>query len=238
MLENFGHTESFFFTLTYDQEHYPHDGNLEPAKITDFLKRARYYSDKRLRYYVVGEYGSHTKRAHYHGIFFGTADTSIVLRAWQYGFVHFGTVSASSIGYVCGYVTKKLKGAYYREQGKVPEFSRMSLKPGIGSNGLKQLVDFFHTREGALILAETGDVPSFIRWQQQKWPIGRYLKIVLRRELGFANPDKTPESIVAQVAGQRAALLSDDRDHFDRERVQAGHIAQAKLRTLRTRETL
>ncbi|MEM2002528.1 MAG: hypothetical protein QXT77_07795 [Candidatus Methanomethylicaceae archaeon] len=237
MLESLAHPASFFFTLTYDQEHYPNDGNLQPAEISKFIKRARYYSDQRIRYFVCGEYGSRTQRAHYHGIFFGTADHSIVSRAWRYGFVSFGSVTPSSIAYVGGYVTKKLTGSYYRQQNKVPEFARMSLNPGIGRPGLERLIEFLTSEQGAKLIAETGDVPAFVRWNQQKWPLGRYLRMKLREAVGF---DKigTPEVVLASVAGERAAHLEMDLEHYDKIRVQDGYIAEARQSRLRLREKL
>lgn len=114
----------------------------------------------------------------------------------------------------------------------------MSLKPGIGTFGLKNLINFFHTREGCAILSETGDVPSFIRWENQKWPIGRYLKSVLRVELGFTDPKKTPEVIIAAIAGKNAALLEQDLAYFDSIREQDALKAERKHKLQLQRERL
>ena len=66
-----------FVTFTYAPEYYPATG-LNRLDMQMFFKRLRqrldYYgfanSESPLRYTYVGEYGSHTKRAHYHAIIF------------------------------------------------------------------------------------------------------------------------------------------------------------------------
>lgn len=66
-----------FVTFTYSPEYYPASG-LNRLDMQMFFKRLRqrldYYgfanAENPLRYTYVGEYGSHTKRAHYHAIIF------------------------------------------------------------------------------------------------------------------------------------------------------------------------
>ena len=65
-----------FLTLTYDTEHYPTDCGLHKDDLQKFFKRLRinlkreYHEfSPKLRYYACGEYGSKTKRAHYHADF-------------------------------------------------------------------------------------------------------------------------------------------------------------------------
>lgn len=84
--------DNCFITLTYDDEHLPHDHSLVKSDFQDFMKRFRnefrirkinpatgrlktYYT-KKLRYYQAGEYGKATPendfiaRPHYHAIIF------------------------------------------------------------------------------------------------------------------------------------------------------------------------
>ena len=70
VLEARYHEQSFFITLTYDEEHVPCvvdcNGNtnltLVPKDLQDFIKRFRrqqqYYHENQVRFYGVGEYGS------------------------------------------------------------------------------------------------------------------------------------------------------------------------------------
>lgn len=66
------HQDSCFITLTYDDEHVPFGGTLEPEHFTRFIKRLRKrFPPKSIRYFHCGEYGDESKRPHYHAILFG-----------------------------------------------------------------------------------------------------------------------------------------------------------------------
>lgn len=85
MLELQYHKESWFVTLTYDDEHVPQtyfakndDGEASPAltlrprDLELFWKRLRKaHPDDHIRYFACGEYGTTTYRPHYHAIVFG-----------------------------------------------------------------------------------------------------------------------------------------------------------------------
>jgi hypothetical protein len=84
---------NIFLTLTYNDEHLPMYGTLVKQDVQDFLKRLRWHiSPDKLRYYVVGEYGTTCpnhdikncpacgpiQRPHYHMIIFGWTPTDKV----------------------------------------------------------------------------------------------------------------------------------------------------------------
>lgn len=89
MLELPYHNQSWFITLTYDDEHIPksecitedgeyiENGTLRKKDLSDFMKRLRrayeYHTDNenKLRFFGCGEYGSKTMRPHFHVIVFG-----------------------------------------------------------------------------------------------------------------------------------------------------------------------
>lgn len=86
MLELGYHEQSYFVTLTYDDEHLPQNqvvdietgeissnGTLVKRDVQLFMKRLRknYKFDNEIRYFFAGEYGSQTYRPHYHAIIFG-----------------------------------------------------------------------------------------------------------------------------------------------------------------------
>lgn len=161
LMEAKAHQKKSFVTLTYDDEHLPPDLSLDHSHIQLFLKRLRRSSSNPIRYFVCGEYGEQTLRPHYHAILFG-ADFSDdrklwserkgkpvwksnhLEKLWGKGLTEIGQVERQSAEYVAGYVVKKLSGeaaesAYTRinsitgETWQVlPEYGRMSLKPGIG----------------------------------------------------------------------------------------------------------
>ena len=96
------HSYSSFITLTYEDDQLPESG-LEKDHIQKYLKKIR--KKRKCRYYCVGEYGSQTHRPHYHAIIFGIHSADPVLtNSWKYGFVHTGTVTEASIGYVTKYL--------------------------------------------------------------------------------------------------------------------------------------
>lgn len=119
-----------------------------------FMKRLRKrFSGTRIRFYACGEYGSTTFRPHYHAILYGVdfshdrymwskSKTGFMYyrsptleRLWPYGHSLVCDVSFDTCAYVARYVTKKLNGPageFYRYFNIQPEFSTMSLKPGIG----------------------------------------------------------------------------------------------------------
>lgn len=86
MLELPYHEQSWFVTLTYDDEHIPLNEVMNPETgeinqnatlvkrdVQLFMKRLRRYypHDNAIKYFFAGEYGSQTYRPHYHAILFG-----------------------------------------------------------------------------------------------------------------------------------------------------------------------
>lgn len=166
MHESSLHDENSFLTLTYDDDHLPHQGQLVYPHFQDFMKRLRYRVGKPLRFYMCGEYGENFDRPHFHAILFGHAfyDDRLLLKrtdsgslyssafldsVWKFGMCSVGDVTFDSAAYVARYVVKKVTGKnadehYTRVDGmtgevyqKVPEFSRMSLQNGgIGAGWL------------------------------------------------------------------------------------------------------
>lgn len=174
MLELQNHNSSFFLTITYDDSHLPtNDKGYPTLKKEDFqlfMKRLRkaiskeytsdpdghkipniHYHPNGVRYYMCGEYGSLTKRSHYHAIIFGlelndlelygksetgeTVFTSEWIHSlWLKGQIIIGSVTPQSCAYVARYVMKKQGNGKkdYEKLQIVPEYTNMSLKPGIG----------------------------------------------------------------------------------------------------------
>lgn len=178
-----------FVTLTYDKENLPPGGSLQPEVVRDFVKRLREAVRPRLlRFFLCGEYGDETFRPHYHAIFFGLSvlDEEVIRKCWKLGFIAVGDVTLQSIAYTCGYVIKKMtKSADPRLQGKVPEFARMSLRPGIGAKAMKEVSAALQSASGAKLVSSLGDVPGTLSHGRKKLPLGRYLTRQLRAEMGF-----------------------------------------------------
>lgn len=156
MLESQFHESSYFLTLTYDDVHLPSNMYGYPTLVKkdfqDFLKRLRARLPYQIRFYMCGEYGTHTRRPHYHAIIFGLYLDDLVFykrspagdilysspfleEVWSNGYVVVGDVTPQSCGYVARYVSKKVGvdlNEVYAKTGIQREYTSMSLKPGIG----------------------------------------------------------------------------------------------------------
>lgn len=85
VMEQLYHEDSWFLTLTYDDEHLPRSfpvdkatgeilsihSSLVKSDLQKFMKRLRFNSKQHIRFYAAGEYGSTTYRPHYHLLLFG-----------------------------------------------------------------------------------------------------------------------------------------------------------------------
>lgn len=158
-----------FVTLTYNDEHLPRLDNgqstLVKSDLQKFFKRLRKRlgSERRIKYFACGEYGSadYTERPHYHAIIYGLDatnqdDRKAIIDSWKccdpqlfdWRTKHnaIDIANAYDIAYVAGYVQKKLYGKqgkeYYGE--RLPPFSLMS--QGLG-------LSFFRNAGTALYLA-------------------------------------------------------------------------------------
>lgn len=150
------HDKAVFLTLTYAPEHLPENGTLVKEDLQLFMKRLRKHVGK-VRFFACGEYGEQYQRPHYHLIIFGIDAENIVFKGkkwdfkkhgywlnsplWKNGTMFIGDVSYGSCRYVASYVNKKLLGKdaarKYADMGKIPEFTLMSRRPGIGADFLQ-----------------------------------------------------------------------------------------------------
>ncbi|WP_209439235.1 rolling circle replication-associated protein [Intestinirhabdus alba] len=153
MHEAFMYEENCFITLTYADQHLPFTENglptLKRDDLTLFLKRLRKRFNHKIRYFGCGEYGSKLARPHYHLVLFNHdfADkvlfksgkfplfvSGVLQELWPFGHSIVAGFSFESAAYTARYCVKKINGdkadAHY--QDRVPEFSCMSLRPGIG----------------------------------------------------------------------------------------------------------
>jgi len=181
------HEHSCFVTLTYDEEHLR--PSLHYPDFQKFMKRVRKKFGK-VRFYMCGEYGEQFSRPHFHACLFGvlfsdrvpwksldsgsTLYRSAMLESlWPFGFSSVGDVTFESAAYVARYVMKKVTGEradlhYLRvdtrtgeEISLVPEFNRMSLKPGIGADWFRKFQDEVTVRDGVVVNGRVSRVPRY-----------------------------------------------------------------------------
>ena len=183
-LEAYQHEHNTFLTLTYDPEK-TSDETLHKFHVKKFLNRlAADRSKNKLkgyRYFYCGEYDDN-ERAHYHVALFGGEPCrrggtrgDLIKRhgsccppcdyyaaKWKLGFIHSGTLTFESAQYIAKYVNKGMtnkndpKVQEYLD-GRLPEFARMSLKPGLGAGAIDKLADVLTSYDGCDSIAETGD---------------------------------------------------------------------------------
>lgn len=211
--------ESCFITLTYDDDHLPPSGSLVPDDLQKFFKRLRryleYHNEMSIRFFACGEYGEQFQRPHYHAIVFGWYPSDVkpvgfstascagssgyyisecLTSLWPFGYHIVAGVSFESCAYVARYVTKKITGPgadeYY--DGRVPEFIRMSRRPGIGSSWLEKYHkdvypnDFVIIRDGIKCRP-----PKYFDSIYEKMDSDSMLHVKqIRKDNGYAQMDK------------------------------------------------
>lgn len=238
------HAESSMLTLTYSDEHVPFQGQLVYPHFQKFMKRLVQRVGKPLRYYMCGEYGELLDRPHFHCLLFGHAfygdrvaigktlsgylySSALLESVWRYGFCSIGDVTFESAAYVAGYCMKKMTGVkadehYTRVDGitgeiyqKVPEFSRMSLKPGIGAGWLRAYESDVLNTGVVMVYDRANTVPRY------------YLKQLEARD-GF---QKDILDAVRLENARRLSINVNDNS-YERQRVKE-EVHKAKLKTKR-----
>lgn len=182
LLEQQMHGDCAFITLTYDDDHLPPGGNLQPVDLTKFYKRLRRaIGEQKIRHYSVGEYGDRTHRPHYHGAVFGIGIdyASTIANCWGHGFTYTGDLNKDSARYITGYLVSKLTKRH-PDSDLVPEFARMSTRGGgIGSGAIKVISERFnrsmHCQSGVIRELKHG---------KKALPLGRYLTEQLNGSVG------------------------------------------------------
>lgn len=214
---------SSFVTLTYDEKYLPDRGSLDTRDLAQFTNRLRargkINAAGNLRFFAVGEYGTQTWRPHYHLSLFGIEPEleSEIKGCWDYGHVHVGEVSPESASYIAGYTTKKMtsvRDERILDTGLHPEFNRMSRYPPLGAAGMERaILPALMTRPGAIAIAERGDVPSSFKLHGRTWPVGKYWRTWLRKQIGITQPPEYAPWII-------------DPDQFEQDKIHASKKAE------------
>lgn len=147
-----------FITLTYDNQHVPITSNgfmtlhestqkspgtkYQSSHAQKFFKKLRKLENRKLTYYLIGEYGGVTQRPHYHAIIFNVSNQENIDKAWIYGSVHIGTVTEASIAYTLEYISKQSIVKKHGRDNRVLEYSLFS--KGIGKSYLTEEIKQFH----------------------------------------------------------------------------------------------
>lgn len=265
LLEASQHVDNAFITLTYSDETLPSSGSLIPEHLTLFLKSLRkQLSPARVRYYAVGEYGTKTQRPHFHLALFGypnclrgssrlglkdemvndvlkcCSNCDRIYQAWGRGGIYVGALEQKSAQYVAQYVMKKMTSmSDPRLNGRWPEFSRMSLKPGLGKLAMFDVANELlkYNLENTL-----DDVPVVLRHGKKMLPLGRYLRRELRKMIG-RSPDapegalkkQQEEMLVLQILAKGSSENPSLKSQVVLSRLTKNRSAEAKENIFKSR---
>lgn len=140
-----------FVTLTYEVPPLT-DNNMPTLRKTDFqnfMKRLRKTTNRKIKYYMCGEYGDTYYRPHYHAIIFNSSPEAIE-KCWQgftnlgdpegvvLGITHFGEVNQATIAYTAKYMNKQKKIPVHFNDLRLPEYQAFSNEIGISFLSTKQ----------------------------------------------------------------------------------------------------
>lgn len=138
---------SLFATLTYDDEHlwYTENGNmsLNYSDVQKFIKRIRKnFPEQKFKYIVAGEYGEKTHRPHYHAIFLGINNPTIIENTWKEGSTDISNdVNEKTIAYTLKYI---LKSSYKQMKGnkkpKLGDLDDRNIEKALFSQGIGKSV--------------------------------------------------------------------------------------------------
>jgi len=225
-----------FITLTYSDEDVPRNdlGHtiLVKSDFQKFLKRLRYHADQyyniqaktldfnqaikvpSIRYYLVGEYGEETFRAHGHAIIFNIPLETLkyLERIWRHGHVKIGTVTPASIKYVTKYITK-IDSRDLEQRDLTKPFQLMS--KGLGSVYVNDESREYHSRYKSMYTVN----------KKYKKRIGKFLEKKIhdteqkQKKLDIVKKANARKAIIAQLEEEQK-LRSEGVDlhqHYEKK---------------------
>lgn len=227
MHESQMHDTSLFVTLTYDDEHLE-SYSLVYRDFQLFMKKLRKYFDgKGVRFYMCGEYGDNFGRPHFHVVLFGCFfddrefftelssgsklyTSKALAKLWGKGFCSIGDVTFESAAYVARYVMKKMTGTAAEQHyqlldertgeviDRVPEFCRMSLKPGIGADWYEKFKKEVYPRDEVVMNGSKFKPPRYYDKRFDKdesFPMASKFDVELRRGQRIQDADPADRSV-------------------------------------------
>lgn len=240
------HEDNCFITLTYAPEFLPRGATLVKRHFQLFMKRLRKQTGAKIRYYHCGEYGDELSRPHYHALLFGFdfADkvlwktvrgipiykSDLLASTWGMGFCSIGAVTFQSAAYVARYIMKKINGdlaqAHYADvdhetgemTSKLPEYTSMSLKPGIAAEWFEQFHEDVYPHDYVVVSGKKYKTPRFYDKLIKKQKGDDFLRgiKVVREAAGMARArDSTPERLAARERVQQGKYKQLKREIID-----------------------
>lgn len=160
---------SYFLTLTLSDEYINEDKSM---LIRRYLERIRKYTGKSVKHWFISEFGSTTKRFHYHGLVFNFPNRELLKNLWHYGHLVIKPLNPRRIGYVCTYVNKNLKAS--NAEIEDPRFKqRIWTSPGLGKAVINDITVTSHLhvdgRPSPFMRNTSNKVVAIPRYLRQKF---------------------------------------------------------------------
>lgn len=170
------HKQNCFITLTYDDVNLPEDGGLHHEHFQKFMKRLRKkFPDRKIKYFMCGEYGAQKERPHFHAILFGfdfedktfwnrtgkviNYISETLAELWPFGYHTIGSMHYGTARYTAKYSMKRMAEAGIDYGDRRPEYRRMS--QGIGADYAKKYRKDIETHDCIIYNAHRNPVPRY-----------------------------------------------------------------------------
>lgn len=179
-----------------------------------------------IRFYHCGEYGETFGRPHYHALIFNFDFPDKVLfsvregnrlytsaslqELWPFGFATIGSATFESAAYVARYIMKKRFGddadAHYN--GRKPEYTTMSRRPGIGARWFEKYVSDVYPHDRVIIRAKQMRPPKYYDRMFELYSPSEYSLIKRKRVLAAKNnlDDQTPDRLLVKERVHKARI--------------------------------
>lgn len=238
------HESNSFVTLTYDDDHLS-SYSLVYKDFQLFMERMRRVRPG-VRFYMCGEYGEQFERPHFHAILFNCffpdreyfqelpSGSKLYIskelgRLWPFGFSSVGDVTFESAAYIARYCMKKVTGRNAERHyefvdvgsgeisQRVPEFNRMSLKPGIGREWfIKYRAEVFGRDGGFDRVVMNGIEMKPPKYYDKLLEVSDgfasdYVKHMREVDAGAFGDDRTPERLAVRELVTKARLSTKKR---------------------------
>lgn len=189
------------------------------------------FKSPNIRYLHCGEYGENLGRPHHHACLFNfdlpdkkywkTKEgnryytSEILNRIWGYGYCIIGEVTFESAAYVARYIEKKVNGenaeGYY--DGRKPEYSTMSRRPGIGKGWLQKYTNDIFPKDYVVIRGKRSTVPKFYNKLYELTNPDEYGSVKeMRKQSALQNPDNNTARVIASEVIKKAQMLNVPRN--------------------------
>lgn len=211
------HIHVHFITLTYDPRYVPLTENGLPTLVKRdtqlFWKKLRQSTGLKIKYFLCGEYGTHSARPHYHAIVYGCGDKDAYQKAWEKGYVHVGVeFSGAAVRYCLKYMYKKGEIPAFKEDDRLPEFRLMSQK--LGARYMNNAYKWHY--------ADLERLNYVVNQSGHKQTLPRYFR---KKLMFYLDEDKVkellPEMEIKQIEYQRKNELMRQ---FEKDKKQVGRV--------------